>query len=440
MTTFEVLQRPSPREHFAVPDTYALMGETTVRLIADLEEIHEAVGGDEHGLTFAVFGSPARYEMLPQSDVDVLLVSEYGQENTAYADARQALAELPYDKVDLPHTQMITDGEFRSYAASNSPDSHTARALVVASATHALVPTEIREARKVLDRVDLQVEGLVFDYHFLNDRAARKAQDDGANLKYSPGGTRDIVYFDWFADYLTGGGAGHRSQATATPNILTSMSVIHEVLDGRVSIEGLSCDVNFVNALKYLALKQRDEGAQFDGMMSRSTAEQLAVVDELQDNQFSAEELIEQHRQARSTISFAKDALHTVLVDILRDDATHQEEASHLLLIDRVWDQDPTIEREKALATLIERGRWVDLGTVVSQPDATSEQIDQIVDVALRDEAYLHAIRIAIQHPNTESSTLLKMLDAKHLATDDDIDMRYRAMLLKRVEDTYAGL
>lgn len=415
-------------------DTLQLMEQTSTGLVSELEDIYETLDGDNHGLIISVFGSPARYEMLPLSDVDVLLMPENeNRSDKTLSYAEKLIRNLPYDKVDIPKIDILGSNKLRSLANSNSPDGHITKSLLVCAPEASPFAQELLDSRAVLDDPELQLEGLIFDYHFLSYRAQQKSTEREANLKYSEGGTRDIIYLDWAADFLSGAQISKTSRELALPQIELSIPTVADFLENEAPISELPQAINVLNTIKHQALELGNEGIYFDGLMSEQTATFLMHYYSYGEIVDSPRKLINIHTMARKTLSDVKDALYQKFINDVNSKAETDESAKYLSLIDRVWSEDPTLDMHAAVSALLERSRWVDIATVMSRKNATSSHIDHITNLALETPAYSHALRIAIRHPNTSTETLYKLLDADSLATDDDIDKRYRSMLIQRL-------
>lgn len=414
-------------------DTFSLMRETSQRLVNDLSAIYDAVDGATHGLTFALYGSPARYEMLPLSDIDLLILRD-SNDTSAIAATESSIRNiraLPYDKIDIPRT-IVDPVEVMLVANSNSPDGHVAKAMIVRSPDNSTASNILCRAAEVLQDPKLQLEGLIFDYHFLSHRARTKSQSGGVNLKYSEGGTRDMVYFDWAADYITSSEASRLSHRLRLPQIEMSLPVVCQYLDNRIDLQRLKDATHVINTVKHNALLLAKDGGYFDGLMSEQTAHQLS--EHFWEGSISSDMLMHLHTEARKIVSETKDQLYYAFRTELNNYPDDSDTFfTYLKLIDRVWSNDAKLNRQAAMQVLSERSRWVDVATVLGQPDVTNAQIDAIVDQVAEQPGYLHALRMAATHPNTSDDTLMKLLSLPRLASDDDIDIRYRGVVQKRL-------
>ena len=76
-----------------------LMQITSRNTIKSLREIYHQLEGDKCNLIIAVYGSLARYEMLPMSDMDVLL---FADNEEIINKTKTIIKSLKFDYLDFP--------------------------------------------------------------------------------------------------------------------------------------------------------------------------------------------------------------------------------------------------------------------------------------------------------------------------------------------------
>jgi predicted nucleotidyltransferase len=417
-------------------DTIKLMGKTSLRLMQDLKNIYHAIDGKKNDVTMAVFGSPARYEMLPLSDVDVLLFTndDTNQDNKYIIDkAKILIKSLPYDKIDIPIGKFSDVNNLVDLALSNSPDGHVVKTCLVEGRAERRAVQELNKARDISDRKKMLLENLIFDHHYINYRAHQKHNPLGANLKYSRGGSRDIIYFDWASDYLTGAKTSSRARSTGVPQIKYSVPIVCDYIGEQDTQDNLVKSINVINTVKNQALTLKKQGGHFDGLMSEETAKQLLFNYDYR-NAGDVNGLISAHELARSIIASIKQKIYNKTIKDIDCKLDETEDVKYLLSIDSIWNNSDPNKRDEIIKSLLERGRWVDVATVICQDNADADSIDRAVAIALKKPAYAHILRIAAKHVNTASETLYKILASNQVAGDEDVDRRYRDIIIKRLE------
>lgn len=411
-------------------NSFDLMQSTSREAIKKLREIYYKVEGEKHNLVMAVYGSLARYEMLPMSDMDVLLFAD----NEEVIDkTKELIKSLNFDYVDVPSKNFINLDNLKQFALSNSPDGHVAKLLIVAGPENSKTYEQLTNVRKLSNNPFLLLENIIFDYNYLNYRVKQKHTNIGENLKYSKGGTRDNVYFDWVADFLTRCNISQKSHLTQVPQIKYSVPIICKYLNKENETNDLLSCINFVNTVKNQALLLKKQGGYFDGLMSVATSKEL-LYNYKYKNVKDEYELIEIHNAARNKIFEFREMLYNKVLSTLKTQVENSEHCKHLVDIANVWD-DKVLNKDEIISKLLKSGRWSDIASVVCQDNASASNIDYAVDLALKNPAYSHLQRIAIKHNNTSSKTLDKILVNNQIAGCEEIDKRYQKILEKRLEE-----
>ena len=170
-----------------------------VRLLKDNETLKNA------SASVFVFGSIRRGECLPQGDVDVVLHVPVDDD---LRDAREALEcigrECNMDKVDVLHVDEST--ALHEIAEGRSPDAGYLDVVPVTVTPYgAKVSQVLKECCEEYNRPSQLALRLICEYYFsrkFNDRSV----GDEINLKYTPGGYRDILFLDLYSRIVQGEG------------------------------------------------------------------------------------------------------------------------------------------------------------------------------------------------------------------------------------------
>ena len=405
-----------------------LMQVTSRQAINDLKRIYDEIDGKKHDLIIAVYGSLARYEMLPMSDIDVLL---FANDSSIVNIAKEKIRQLQFDYIDFPSESFVKLDNLKQFALSNSPDGHIVKLCIVGGDSESEKYKEVVKIRDISNNPQLLLENLVFDYNYFNYRVQQKLNPLGENLKYSYGGTRDFVYFDWFSDFITSGNVSRKSRVKAIPQIQYSIPIICEYLGRKEEQEKLFNCINFVNTIKNQALLLKKQGGYFDGIMGLATARELLYNYDYE-NIPNELELIKLHTYARSIVFQYRQMLYNKIIEQLRLHSHNLEYCKHLVDIADIWSGN-TEMRNEVIQNLLSNGRWSDVATVVCQESASSLNIDYAVSLAFQKPEYSHLLRIAIKHPNTSNQTLKRILYNHQIAGCEDIDRRYQKILNERL-------
>lgn len=407
-----------------------LMQITSRNTIKSLREIYHQLEGDKCNLIIAVYGSLARYEMLPMSDMDVLL---FADNEEIINKTKTIIKSLKFDYLDFPSNDFLNLDNLKQFALSNSPDGHVAKFHIVAGTTDSKTYKQLINVRNISNNPYLVLENLIFDFNYLNYRVRQKYSRLGENLKYSNGGTRDILYLDWAADFLTNGEVSEKSRLNELPQIKYSIPIICRYLKREDEENDLLSCVNFVNIVKNQALLLKSQKRYFDGTMSVATAKEL-LNNYTYKNIVNEYELIEVHNSARSMIYNYCKLMYNKFLSSLRERVDTSTECRRLVDIADIWGKK-SLDRDNIIKKLLKNGRWSDIATVICQDEATPINIDYAVDIALKKPEYSHLLRIAIKHNNTSDKTLNKILRNNQIAGCEDIDKRYKKILNERLKE-----
>lgn len=405
-----------------------LMQNTSRDAIKKLREIYYKVEGEKYNLIIAVYGSLARYEMLPMSDMDVLL---FADNDNVIEKAKNLIKKLNFDYIDVPSKNFINLENIKQFALSNSPDGHVAKMLIVAGSQDSKIYEQLTDVKKISNSQYLLLENLIFDYNYLNYRAKQKFTLIGENLKYSKGGTRDNLYFDWVADFLTKCNMSQKSYSNQAPQIKYSIPIVCKYLNKENESNDLLSCINFVNNIKNQALLLKKQGGYFDGLMSIATSKEL-LYNYKYKNIKNEYELIEIYNATKNRIFEFREMAYNKVLSTLRTHSAEVDEFQRLLNIADIWD-DKIPNKNDIIPKLLKNGRWSDIASVICQDNATSINIDNAVDIALKNPAYSHLQRIAIKHNNTSNETLNKIIVNNQIAGCEEIDKRYQKILEKRL-------
>lgn len=149
-------------------------------------------------LPFALFlfGSCSRNLMLPNSDLDVAVVCEPDCSEKVKTELISLLLALPFDKIDMPKWQTI-ENMTKNASVDMIEYSKAVDALYV-SGSQKIKDAFITSVRN-LDTQEDKIARFITAYDLLRRYSyISKISDWGFNLKYDFGGSRDLIFFDWY--------------------------------------------------------------------------------------------------------------------------------------------------------------------------------------------------------------------------------------------------
>ncbi len=412
---------------------YKLMQKTSAEMIINLEKYYNKLKFIDETF-FAVYGSLARYEMLPMSDLDLIILTKNNLDKEKFINQ---LSNLNYDFLDYPSENFFNIEKANEFAHSNSPDGHLLAYLKIGDVENNTAKI-MRNSKNIAHSKEYLMENLVFNYNYMLYNMKLKVDSRGDNLKYSNGATRDIVYFDWFADYLFNGEICYKSQKQKTPNILLSIDVVSTFLQNlgfsyEETYSELFYSINVVNQLKHQALMLKQQKLHFDGLMSDITACEI-LKNFSYPNINNPNQLILIHKESKNIVSKYKDILYNYLItDVLseKDDCDYKY---RIKLIHNIWNNQSDIAKEEEKKFLLENQRFPDLMTLLCSNAITPEIIDEIVDIAIGFNSYSHILRVAIKHPLTSCNTLKKIYYSNLVAGCDTINSKYIAIMERKLK------
>jgi predicted nucleotidyltransferase len=430
-----------------------VMHQTSLGLRTELEVIWQDVNAENAGLLTSgygllVFGSPNRAEMLPQSDVDVVVITP-DQSSPVRTQLIQRVQSLSYDKIDVPF-EWYSLSQLKANALIGSPESD------YADTTFIVGTSDINTAHSTegitdifFDRSTLQVK-LLFQHYFFDYRYATKSAGGGTNLKYSQGGARDFIYFDWYYDYMRGRQARHRSTAEAYPQCFDAIEQLSAmgVLPEEVALQTLGA-IDYVGMIKYLALEvNKGTESKGKGFMNQELATRmLASYPDyfMQLGLITPDAVVAYFDVARSVVYRTRtELLGRLFKDVAMDSGITLDGSFDKLTQEQVADiygnsrfgrmaQIWRIHQQKnqeALAVLYQEVKevpdWMMLASIASSDAVSPFILDDIARRYSHIPGFEYMSRVVIKHPFVQRSTLEYLSSLPRLAIDDGMDLQYR--------------
>lgn len=249
-----------------------------------------------------VFWSPKRKEMLPESDVDMVVIVQ-----PQYRDfITNALDGLNFDKLDINERSKLQ--ELSDCVGVWSIESDFCDVRFVAwdqSISDEYDSLKIKE--RYLDKEMLATK-LIYQIPFFDYSYGEKKTNVWVNLKYSNWWYRDLVYFNRLHQFY------QWEHNNKSPNILQSI----ELLFWKKEADELRKCIDFIGYVKYRILQiNKSTSQKWKGFMNAESAKWLIKNDSKKLNKFwiqNERELINRFNECRSTINFFKRKVYSDVV------------------------------------------------------------------------------------------------------------------------------
>src|ERR1700733_996336 len=181
---------------------------------------------DKSNLPFAIFlfGSPSRNLMLPNSDLDIGFVFLDDCPDEVKILLHERISNLPFDKIDIAGWSSIEEMKKENCLDMIEYSKATDAKFVSGNDNISKEYTEsIRDKDTKEDKVNRFITefGLFHKHDYLAKRT-----ENGPNLKYDFGASRDIIFLDWF--YIINTNNNKEREDETTPFFFKSLDILLE--------------------------------------------------------------------------------------------------------------------------------------------------------------------------------------------------------------------
>jgi len=151
------------------------------------------------GIAVFFFGSLARQEMIPESDLDILIIRK--KDTPQYFNFRKEfinqLSKIYSCKIDIPDWGTLKDCR-TAISKSITEGNQVAESLFVYGDSS--VRTAVERMKKVYNTIERRERVICFQKLYFDQYYNQKTRPNGVmNVKYCHGGTRDFLFPHWFA-------------------------------------------------------------------------------------------------------------------------------------------------------------------------------------------------------------------------------------------------
>jgi UTP:GlnB (protein PII) uridylyltransferase len=189
------------------------LSENTMREITGIFSAHLNIPADELPFTLFFFGSPVRNLMLPNSDLDIGLVYVKNCDEGLKKYLEEKINLLPFDKIDIADWHYVDEMMENNCNSMIEYNKSVDAKYIVGNRDIANIH---QERVKESDGKEAKVKRFIteFGIFHLYDYKNKKT-DYGENLKYDYGGSRDIIFLDWY--YAINSGLEDKENDSSSP-------------------------------------------------------------------------------------------------------------------------------------------------------------------------------------------------------------------------------
>jgi len=394
------------------------------------------------GVTVFSFGAPSRNEMLGGSDADIAVYRSGDSEKELALRERlvQSLEEFKFTKVDTPAWGTLTD--IRCYMITSVTEANQVTEAQYICGDAAL-REQVEQLRASLYDREVIARNLVFQFFYFEQYFRKKAAPDHLNLKYCPGGLRDLLFPGWYAQHRKG--IETDLQTTAVER---GLQALYE--DGLLLPDAIAEILEAASATTFI----RDElltitPGDLDGKLYPQKAGELCGrVPHLFRH---PQDILKVVEEARPKVAAAKAKVWEGLCKYFRDTKSenwngyfrkvslgeigcelHSElEHDEILNTMKIWKLDAQhAEQSQAyLERASQSDSWTVLASLLSSPYISGRIIDAVIRRRGLTHGYEYLLEIAARNPNLAQETL------EFIIRDETVEPRFKKPALTRAKE-----
>jgi predicted nucleotidyltransferase len=392
------------------------------------------------------FGSPARHEMLGESDVDCLVIRRKNtpQSTEFRKQLSEELGKYDFSKIDIPDWGTIEDCEtFLKTAITEGNQIIEARYFWGDSN----IEKEIWALRRKYCTIEKFEVTLVFQYLYFNQYYVQRGREGQLNLKYGNGGTRDFMFPVWLSNIRDGLEFVNKQDESAALKAIDSLYLHKDMIveDRNKYRTGVNVITYFRDKLLQNNRKTDDDGKTFINKTSISRLYQqhkeiFRNIEELEEYiSFHVKSVYELKELTWKTLLeyFKKEKSvewNNLLDSIL---ANHKIEDLSMILKDEtlcvllIWLSDIVTIEQTQITKLLETDKWSVLTSIACHPNASPEILHTLSTKYGVKKGYEYILKVCARNKNTPIETL------KKIAENPDIEYRFKEPAIIRLKKGY---
>lgn len=356
------------------------------------------------GLILYSFGAPSRNELYGSSDADIIVYRE--ENNTQTKDflrlLKEELTQYDFSKVDLPEWGTFAD-------VANYQNTSVTEANQIIESQFITGDLATRDSFEKLREDNFNqynvARNLVFQFNYFNQYFEKKCERGSINLKYSPSGTRNSLFFLWYSQLKRG---IHKSTLTATEEGLQLLYDEKRISDSeRANILESAAYVSFLRDQV-----MRSDPKDTDGIISLGASGDASVVKLI-------EKADKYMRLGKSCVwaglseylcSLYPKSWETEFQNQLAGNWQNQKsefQDDEILNTLKVWNmKDSSLEACSTFERLSDSDSWVVLASMLANENCPSETIDYVVRNKAVNKGFEYLFEIVTRNKNTRDETL----------------------------------
>lgn len=390
-------------------------------------------------IALGVYGSPSRDEMAAESDADIILISlrENDQTLAFRRKVSEALLNFQFAKVDMLNWGSID--HLRKLAKESIVEGNQILETIPIAGNNKVIK-QFKQMQKEELTVNRCMINLIFQKYCCDTYYARRRKSNLINIKYSHGGTRDLLFFVWLARTAA---AGIGDDPIQIRTIFESLDYLNKIgLLDAITLKKLLDSASEIMLLRSESLKY-NKGSLLQGLSFINLSDikfwEFSIA--IRQSFKSSAELKHCYTRGRNLIKKEKCRLINQITALFLDKNDHKllkqlsmpnanpeiikqglKAENEILKIVAIWESSKrpnwnyfSKEINKLINT---HSSWAILGSLVSQKQLNSRLIDNISKIVLNKPSYGYILRIIAQHPNVVNQTLKNIAEA-------NLDKRY---------------
>jgi len=444
-------------------DSFNLMTDLSNAVISMVENVYEyesqKIYSDSLVDNFAIFlyGSSSRNEMSSYSDIDIHIIDEKNslESNLLKKNIIDDLDTFRFGKIDDPNWKNLKTIE-KYVSKSITEGNQIIDAKYICGDKS--ISKNIQLMKDKYDDLERNVKNIFFQKFYLEHYYSNRSSEDVPNVKYSSGGYRDLLTFDWFDKTMDISYNLWLKNSSEGPYVLNALHnlYLNNLID-KSQFQQIKTSVNFISLLRnemlHVNINTSDEGITH---LDPNTRERLwnFSKDYFQfEGAKNSDDILKLFNQHSEIVSWTKElmwknilALETrirgtkwrVSLDEILDIKTPgfrrislSETDDELLQIASVWgshyygDQDifSTIAKN-----YVSNSNWEVQASLACSNLTPPEVLHEIGSERAKEEGLGYILRIIGRNPSTSKETLISIVE------DSSLEDRYRKVARLNLE------
>jgi len=369
------------------------------------------------GACLCSFGSPSRYEMIGESDLDCFIVHDETTDINQFRKVFHAkLENVGYDKLDIPVWGSLK--ECKTYLQhSITEGNQVLEARFIAG--DAQVWSSLLELKEKYLTLERALATFCFQYHYFEQYYRQRERV--ANLKYGHGGTRDFLFPVWFNQIFSGITEIHIDK----PAIINGIERMWAkgLIDRSSGYLQAASDIAFLrNELLFQSRKTQDSGLTY---LNLETAAKIAHAWPWLFEDGDA--VLTRGQDARKKVWKLKEICYAAFTQLpVVIERMNEGYSGELYSIEEVWKVNISQLSDSDLIRLVKSDSWAIQTSLACNPTCPPNVLDQLFEKGIV-PGYEYILKVVGRNKYTSKSTLLRIAES-------NAEIRFREPAIVRLE------